>query len=113
MIELNSDGKKIKRSIVKYLKQIKQYNLEEIQLIVHDTCVVYQEYVRHLEIANEIGHKDENFFKHNSLSSKNYINYTNALKSLGIGVMSRKKLSWEEEVKDDHSILSVIAKARG
>ena len=109
---LNDTGKKQKRNIIRYLKAINQYNSTEVALLVQDGAFLYQEFIKHYDAAETLTPAHDNYFKLQALSSKNYVNYNNILKQLGVGPMSRKKLNFEEEDNSQDSILNVIAKAR-
>jgi len=111
---LNETGKKIKRALIKYLKEIEEYRPIENTLLIENTAMAYQMYEKYLEEAEATMLNDQNLgLKLHALSAKFYVNYITNLKTLGISAIQRKKLNQQEKSKDDEeSIFKAIKNAR-
>lgn len=113
-MELNTIGKKIKRSIIAYLKEIGQHRKIEETILIDSTAKAYELYLKYLEKAEyEMEFADDDCvlgLKLHALSGKQYVMYTTNLKTLGISAIQRAKLEIieKEEVKPD-SIFEKIA----
>ena len=108
---LNETGKKMKRAIVKYLKEIKEYKRIEEAIIIDSTAFQWQKYDEFMQLSELNMAEDPSMgLKLLSAAQKFYVNYTTNLKTLGISAIQRKKLNHEqeEEVKDD-SIFTAIS----
>jgi len=111
-MELDGLGLKIKKDIITYLKEIKEYHEIEDKILLDSTAIAYQMYDKYLTAAEEEMLEDTILgLKLHALSQKYYVNYTTNLKSLGITAIQRKKLGYveEDEVKED-SIIAQIGK---
>ena len=110
---LNDTGKKIKRALVKYLKEINEYHKVEETILIDNTAVAYQLYEKYLNNAELLMQDSDSQIlglKFHALSGKFYVNYVTNLKSLGISAIQRKKLQFTpEEAPQEDSILTKAA----
>ena len=106
---LNDTGKKIRRAIIKYLKEIKEHRKVEEILLIDNTALQYQLWVAMLDQATDAMADDTNLaLKLHATAQKFYVNYTNNLKTLGISAIQRKKLNPQQEDEEDNEILNIL-----
>ena len=110
---LNNIGKKQKRSIIAYLKEINEHHKLEETILIESTAIAYQMYVKYLDDAELLMQDPDSQIlglKFHALSGKFYTTFVTNLKCLGISAIQRKKLQFTpEEAPQEDSILTKAA----
>ena len=112
---LNNIGKKTKRAIIAYLKEINEYRKIEEHLLIDNTAYQFQLYMQTVTAAEQAMAAGDTTLsiKLHSTAQKFYVNYQNNLKTIGVSAIQRKKLAKEEPTAhSEGSIFTIIQEAR-